>query len=156
MLAGLGWMQGFPRLMPSGGRLDRKRLEACGGGRKRDGWGSLWLSQVSYNGFYLRLEEGSALRLVVHGFQLLHEHGATLYPSVEGLHGGFGTAVRVVEQSQFGLAIGTDLKHVNGFFRVDYCTSKIRNIYHSCKYLLLFFTFIKTLADIQGHWAFRK
>ena len=97
--------------MPSGGRLDRKRLEACGGGRKRDGWKSLWLSQMPYDGFYFGLEEGAAAGLVVHGFQLLHEHGATLYPSVEGLHGGFGTAVRVVEQSQFGLAIGTKVEH---------------------------------------------
>ena len=92
-------------------RLDRKRLEACGGGRKRDGWGSLWLSQMPYDGFHFGLEEGAAARLVVHGLELLHKHGATLYPSVEGLHGGFGTAVRVVEQSQFGLAIGTIVEH---------------------------------------------
>ena len=104
-------MQGFRRLMPSGGRLDRKRFGACGGGQKRDGWESLWLSQVPYDGFHFGLEEGAAAGLIVHGFELLHEHGATLYPSVEGLHGGFGTAVRVVEQSQFGLAIGTIVEH---------------------------------------------
>ena len=74
-------------------------------------WGSLRLSQMLYNGFYFGLEEGSALRLIVHALELLHEHGATLDPSVEGLHGGFGTAVRVIEQSQFGLAIRADLKH---------------------------------------------
>ena len=104
-------MQGFRRLKLSGGRPDRKRLEACGGGWKRDGWESLWLSQVPHDGLHFGLEEGAAAGLVVHGFQLLHEHGATLYPSVEGLHGGFGTAVRVVEQSQFGLAIGTIVEH---------------------------------------------
>ena len=63
------------------------------------------------DGFYCGLEEGAATGRVVHGFQLLHEHGANLYPSVEGLHGGFGTAVRVVEESQFGLAIGTIVEH---------------------------------------------
>ena len=76
--------------MPSGGRLDRKRFEACGGGWRREGWESLWLSQVPHDGLHFGLEEGASAGLVVHGFQLLHEHGATLYPSVEGLHGGFG------------------------------------------------------------------
>ena len=88
-----------------------KRFGAVAKGEMRAKWGSLWLSQMLYNGFHLRLEEGSALRLIVHALELLHEHGATLYPSVEGLHGGFGTAVRVIEQSQFGLAIRADLKH---------------------------------------------
>ena len=62
---------------------------------------------MSDDGFHFRLEEGAPLRLVVHGFQLLHEHGATLDPSVEGLLRGFGTTAWLVEQSQFGLAIGT-------------------------------------------------
>jgi hypothetical protein len=105
-----------------------------------------------YNGRYFGLEEGAPLRVVVQGIEFLNKQWTALYPAVKGLHGGFGCAAWLVEQSQFGLAIGTDLKHVNGFFRVDYCTSKIRNICHSCKYLLLFFTFIKTFKDIQGHW----
>ena len=58
---------------------------------------------MPYDGFYFGFEEGATAGLIVHGFEFLHEQGATLYPSVEGLHGGFGTAVRVVEQSQFGL-----------------------------------------------------
>ena len=74
-------------------------------------WGSLWLSQMAYDGLYLRFEEGSALRLIVHAFELLHEQGATLDPSVEGLLSGFGTAAWLVEQSQFGLAVGTGIEH---------------------------------------------
>ena len=74
-------------------------------------WGSLWLSQMAYDGLYLRSEEGSSLRLVVHAFELLHERGTTLDPSVEGLLSGFGTAAWLVEQSQFGLAIGTKIEH---------------------------------------------
>ena len=57
------------------------------------------LSQVPYNGFYLRLEEGASAWLIVHGLQLLHQQGATLNPPVEGFHGGFGTTVRMVEKA---------------------------------------------------------
>ena len=100
-------MQTFPRFMQSVSGLDVKRFEACSKGGNVVEWGSLWLSQMLYDGFYFRLEEGASLGVVVHGLQLLHEHGATLYPSVEGLLCGFGTAAWLVEQSQFGLAIGT-------------------------------------------------
>ena len=116
------------------------------------------LSQVSDDGFHFRLEEGAPLRLVVHGLQLLHEHGATLDPSVEGLLSGFGTAAWLVEQSQFGLAIGADLEHVfrdfGGWMMVAGCFPvcvKIRNICHLCNFLPFFFTFIRTYRDIAGH-----
>ena len=97
-------MQGFTCFMQSGLRLGEK-----GGNVVK--WGSLWLSQMLYDGFYFRLEEGASLGVVVHGLQLLHEHGASLNPSVEGLLSGFGTAAWLVEQSQFGLAIGTIIEH---------------------------------------------
>ena len=64
------------------------------------------------DGFDLGTEESATLGVVVHRLKLVHEQGATLYPAVEGFHGGFGGAVRMVEQSQFGLAVRTGLKHV--------------------------------------------
>jgi hypothetical protein len=86
------------------------------------------LSQMLYNHLYLRLQEGASLRVIVHGMELLHEQRTTLHPAVKGLLGGLGSTAWLVEQSQFGLAIGTDLKHVFGDFMVfDYYTN-IRNI----------------------------
>jgi hypothetical protein len=91
------------------------------------------LSQMLYNRLYLRLQEGAPFGIVVHGMELLHEQRTTLHPAVKGLLGGFGSTAWLVEQSQFGLAIGTDLKHVFGDFMVfDYYTN-IRNIHHQTK-----------------------
>ena len=67
---------------------------------------------MPYNGFHLGAKERASLRVIVQRMQFADELRTTLYPAVEGLHGGFGTAVWLVEQSQFGLAIGTWLKHV--------------------------------------------
>ena len=63
------------------------------------------------DGFYLGLEEGAALGVVVQRLQFGHERRTALHPAVEGLHGGFGGAVRMVEQSQLGLAVGTWCEH---------------------------------------------
>jgi hypothetical protein len=91
------------------------------------------LSQMLYNRLYLRLQEGAPFGIVVHGMELLHEQRTTLHPAVKGLLGGLGSTAWLVEQSQFGLAIGTDLKHVFGDFMVfDYYTN-IRNIHHQTK-----------------------
>ena len=97
-------MQTFPCFMQNVSRFGEK-------GGIAPGKGESWLSQVTDNSLHFRLEEGAAFRIVMQGFQLGHEQWTTLYPSVEGLHGGFGTTARLIEQSQFGLAIGTDLKH---------------------------------------------
>ena len=113
---------------------------------------------MPYDGFHFGLEEGASAGLVVHGLELLHEHGATLYPSVEGLLCGCWTAAWLVEQSQFGLAIGADLEHVfrdlGGWMMVAGCFPacvKIRNICHLCNFLPFFFTFIRIYRDIAGH-----
>ena len=96
--------QAFPCFMPNVSMFGGKDGNAL----KRE---SLRLSQVTDNGLDFGLEEGAPFRIVMQGLQLGHEQWTTLYPSVEGLHGGFGTTARLIEQSQFGLAIGTDLKH---------------------------------------------
>jgi len=112
------------------------------------------LSQMLYNGRYFGLEEGAPLRVVVQGIEFLNKQWTALYPSVEGLHGGFGCAAWLVEQSQFGLAIGTDLKHVNVF--LEWITVLQRyeisatpaNIY--CSFLPLS-RHLRTSKDIGGH-----
>ena len=113
------------------------------------------------NGFYLRLEVGTATGLVVHGFELLHEQGTALYPSVEGLHCGFGTAVRVIEQSQFGLAIRTGLEHVFGSYelflkRYKYTKNQPFKQVLSVLYCLYkdILGHLRTLEDIAGHCTF--
>ena len=120
---------------------------------------NLRFSQVADYGLNLRTEEGATLGVVVQRLELAHEHGATLYPAVEGFHGGFGRAVRMVEQSQFGLAVRTGLKHVERDLNVSKLeplgasvhTLKIRNIYQCCKQRTVFFCIIKTFQDIGGH-----
>ena len=91
------------------------------------------LSQMLYNHLFLRLQEGAPFGIVVHGMELLHEQRTTLHPAVKGLLGGLGTTAWLVEQSQFGLAVRTDLKHVNGDFMVFDCYTNIRNIHHQTK-----------------------
>jgi hypothetical protein len=96
--------QAFPCFMPNVSMFGGKDGNAL----KRE---SLRLSQVTDNGLDFGLEEGAPFRIVMQGFQLCHEHGTTFHPSVEGFHGGFGTTVRMVEQSQLGLAIWAIMEH---------------------------------------------
>ena len=72
---------------------------------------ALRLPQMTDNGLHLGTEEGVATRVVVQRLQLGQQLRTALYPTVKGLHGTLGSAVRMVEQSQFGLAVRTDLKH---------------------------------------------
>jgi hypothetical protein len=92
----------------------------------------------------------------MHGIELLHEQRTTLYPSVKGLLSGFGTTAWLVEQSQFGLAIGTDLKHVNGIL----CFSITIQIYeisttkpNKSRSFSPLSGHIGTLKDIVGHYG---
>ena len=117
-------------------------------------------SQMAHNGLHLGFQEGAPAGIVAQRFKLGHEHGATLYPSVEGLHGGVGGTVRMVEQSQFGLAIGTDLKHTDddldcekmykdtNFPPTDQIFSALFQLYQDIS------GHPRTLADIGGHSAF--
>ena len=58
-----------------------------------------------YNDAYFLLQEGVAVLVVAHSFQLGHEAGVPLHPSVEGLEGGGTLAVRTIELGQTGLGI---------------------------------------------------
>lgn len=100
-------MQIFPCFMQSGSRFGRKRFEVWFLGRFDAGKGGLLrLPEVLHDGIYFRLQEGVATRIVVHGLEFFPQQGATGYPSVQGLDGAVGGAAWLVEQSQFGLAIG--------------------------------------------------
>ena len=65
-----------------------------------------------HNGLHLAREERAPLRVVVERCELADKHRTPPYPAVEGLHGALGSTAWLVEQSQFGLAIGTWLKHI--------------------------------------------
>ena len=122
------------------------------------------LSQVAHNGFYFGLQEGAPTGIVAQRFKLGNQQGATLYPSVEGLHGGVGGTVRLIEQSQFGLAVRTWCEHVLEFFELwillfeRYKYTKFSPL---CKIFSNLFHLYRdisghprTLADIGGHCAF--
>ena len=70
------------------------------------------LPQMPDDGFHLRLQEGVATGIVTHGRQFFLQQRTGVYPPNQGLDGTLGSVAWLVEQSQFGLAIGTDLKHV--------------------------------------------
>ena len=121
-----------------------------------EGWESpSRLSQVADNGLHLGLQEGASLGIVVHGGQLGKQERATLYPSVEGLLCGCWTAAWLVEQSQFGLAIGADLEHVfRDFGWLDDGCRVFSGMCKDTKYLplmQLFTVLFYFYQDISGH-----
>ena len=69
------------------------------------------LSQMADDGLHFGFQERAPTGIVVHGLQLGKQQGATLYPAVEGLHGGFGTAGRLVKQGKLSLAVRTRTEH---------------------------------------------
>ena len=91
---------------------------------------------MSDNGFHFARKEAAAVDVVAHLFQFCKKYGASLYPSVEGFHSGFGGGIRLVEHSQFGFAVKADGKcvhHVRVCLFFDNTNVKI--IYLLCKYL---------------------
>ena len=58
-----------------------------------------------YNDAYFLLQEGVAVLVVAHSFQLGHETGVPLHPSVERLEGSGRTIVRTVELGKFGFGV---------------------------------------------------
>ena len=78
------------------------------------------LSQMLYDGLYFRYQESAALGVVIQVLQFGHQRRTTDNPAVECLLCSLGTAAREVEQSQFGLAIRTESKHVFGVLSYEF------------------------------------
>ena len=57
--------------------------------------------QMSDDGLHLLDEIIFASGIAIHGLQFLLEHGTSLYPSVEVLHGALRLAVRTIEHGKF-------------------------------------------------------
>jgi len=57
--------------------------------------------QMSDDGLHLMDEIIFASGIAIHGLQFLLEHGTSLYPSVEVLHGTLRLAVRAIEHGKF-------------------------------------------------------
>ena len=56
---------------------------------------------MSDDGLHLLDEIIFASGIAIHGLQFLLEHGTSLYPSVEVLHGALRLAVRAIEHGKF-------------------------------------------------------
>ena len=118
------------------------------------------------DGFHLRLQEGVATGIVTHGRQFFLQQRTGVYPPNQGLDGTLGSVAWLVEQSQFGLAIGTDLEHVWCMIDDVWCmiarnlmVTKIRNYNRHSKYFLFFFALKRTKTDINGQkrtWRLRE
>ena len=72
---------------------------------------SLRFSQIPHNRLHLRPEKHMPARVVAEGTKLLHQQRTSIDPSVKRFQRTLLSGMGIIEQSQFGLVVGTDFEH---------------------------------------------